>query len=255
MPNTLCNGFNFALSMTTTTTVSYAKDIVQASDEETGKKLWYAKDFCGLKRLVIANNPQGESPLSELRGASLALSVYLSEEESKSLFGGEQQQQEKLETLERRCWDWMVVSGDCHYARDRSAFKTYRQVSGTASGTAVNGIGTVELKVERSPEKGWGIKTLVLEDVLHIPSAKCNGFNSSIFRISSDGAESWEDGRVQDLAGDTREPQRYATKLSGLMRLVIAGDPQGDSPLAVDGGPKLLSIYMSAEEKNSLFGA
>jgi len=62
----------------------------------------------------------------------------------------------------RRCWDWMIVSGDCHYARDRSAFKTYRHVGKTIRGNAmisnqnifVAGIGTVELRVRTSNEEG-----------------------------------------------------------------------------------------------------
>ena len=47
----------------------------------------------------------------------------------------------------RRCWDWMVVSGETHYAKNRSSFKTYKEVSGTAQSVRarVIGIGSVEL--------------------------------------------------------------------------------------------------------------
>src|SRR5947199_6829766 len=68
----------------------------------------------------------------------------------------------------RRCWDWIIVGGHCHYAKNRSSFTTYRRISGTAQGARVIGIGTVKLQVRRSPTES-DTHTLVLEDVLHIP--------------------------------------------------------------------------------------
>ncbi|RWR00118.1 hypothetical protein C8Q69DRAFT_441164 [Paecilomyces variotii] len=62
------------------------------------------------------------------------------------------QKRQKLENPpRRRCWDWMLVMGSCHYARNRSSFKEYRRV-GRKVTTAVipgdvyvAGVGTVEL--------------------------------------------------------------------------------------------------------------
>lgn len=49
-----------------------------------------------------------------------------------------QQTQQKLTQPPRRhCWDWIVVGGNCHFAKNRSSFTTYRQVRSTAG----NGLG------------------------------------------------------------------------------------------------------------------
>ena len=50
-------------------------------------EVWYAKEFCGLWRLVLAGNPQGESYLEAMsqNSAGLSLSVYLCPNEERSL--------------------------------------------------------------------------------------------------------------------------------------------------------------------------
>src|ERR1700756_211204 len=75
----------------------------------------------------------------------------------------------------RQCWDWIVVSGNSHYARDQSSFKTYRRVAKKLRNNIFNphdellveGIGTVELSVCRSPQDDSS-HVIVLENVLHI---------------------------------------------------------------------------------------
>ena len=147
----------------------------------------------------------------------------------------------------RRCFDWMVVSGDCHYAKNRSSFKEYRRVQGTAQGAPVIGMGTVELEVQRAPQS-LDTYTLILENVLHIPTAMCNGFNSRLLG----GYDAWTNGVVQGLDASDREPLWYGTKFCGLSKLVLAGEPHGESELEEkkkDGCVLMLSVYMSAEEK------
>ncbi|KAG9235676.1 hypothetical protein BJ875DRAFT_494798 [Amylocarpus encephaloides] len=45
---------------------------------------------------------------------------------------------------EARCNDWVLVGGECHYAKDRTSFKEYRSINGTEG---IIGVGTVELEV------------------------------------------------------------------------------------------------------------
>lgn len=77
----------------------------------------------------------------------------------------------------------MVVSVNCGYAKDRSSFKTYRKVGISVQNYAavsdmvhVAGIGTVELEVQAFRETGSPMRNLMMEKVLHIPDAICNGF-------------------------------------------------------------------------------
>ncbi|KAI9375677.1 hypothetical protein BJX61DRAFT_92921 [Aspergillus egyptiacus] len=73
-----------------------------------------------------------------------------------------------------RCWTWLLTPGNSHFAKNRSSFTTYRRAPSKVGGRRVLGVGTVELKVRRSPEDGR-MNILVLEDVLHMPNAACNG--------------------------------------------------------------------------------
>lgn len=77
----------------------------------------------------------------------------------------------------RRCYDWMVVMGDAHYAKNRFSFKNYERIKAMAGGAHVIGIGSVKLEVERS-QTNPSIHTITSENVLHMPDAICNGFSS-----------------------------------------------------------------------------
>lgn len=149
----------------------------------------------------------------------------------------------------RRCWDWMVVSGTCHFAKNRSSFKDYRQVGKDVPNAMftdapplyVAGVGTVELKVRASAKKGASTRTLILEDVLHVPSAMCNGFNVMAYHRENGGTSGMKDGT--DEHGD---PLWCSQEFKGLSRLVLAGNPQGESYL--NDGPKMLSLYVDLED-------
>jgi hypothetical protein len=106
----------------------------------------------------------------------------------------------------RICYDWMIVSGNCHYARDRASFTHYRAIPRRTviknnifnphEELEVAGVGTVELRVCRTVRDGGASShVLVLEDVLHIPEAVCNGFNPLLYgsSMSCNMAVCWGD--------------------------------------------------------------
>ena len=155
----------------------------------------------------------------------------------------------------RRCWDWMVVSGNTHYAKNRSSFKTYKEVSGTAQrGRArVIGIGTVELTVRRSPRTNNTI-TLIMTDVLHMPDAPCNGFNP--YRKGNMKHSVGEILQGTATIGNQNDLEVwYAKEFCGLWRLVLAGNPQGESYLEAisqNSAGLSLSVYLCPNEERSL---
>lgn len=141
-----------------------------------------------------------------------------------------------------------MVGGTNHYAKNRSAFTTYRRAPCKVNGhTRVLGVGTVKLDLERSPQDP-STYTLLLHDVLHIPDAVCNGISiNPDFMGARNYGISWRDKRIYDA--DTEEPCWYATAFhdDGLMRCVLAGDPQGQTFLEKD-GRYMLSVNASEEE-------
>ncbi|KAE8355731.1 hypothetical protein BDV28DRAFT_145916 [Aspergillus coremiiformis] len=155
----------------------------------------------------------------------------------------------------RICHDWMVVSGNCHYARDRAVFTTYRPVDLRLKNNIFNphdelhvaGVGSVHLSVRKSPRDATA-HDIVLEDVLHIPEAVCNGFNPLLFGSSmSCHAESWEGADRQG------EPVWVSLPFAGHTRLVLAEDLDGESEL-IEGRYYTLSLYVTPEEKGVLKG-
>ena len=181
----------------------------------------------------------------------------------------------------------MIVSGNCHYARDRSAFRMYRPVVGAKQYIKNNmfnpqeelqvaGVGTVELRVvpkQRSNEDHTMTPTptsttsttggeslhdssstnsttnvIVLEDVLHIPDAICNGFNPLLLGNCSMSchADYWEG------ADHLGRPLWYGTPFAGGTRLVLADDPQEGESELIPGRSYTLSLYVSPEEKQAI---
>ncbi|KAA8643487.1 hypothetical protein EYZ11_011897 [Aspergillus tanneri] len=151
------------------------------------------------------------------------------------------------------CYDWMVVSGNCHYARDRAAFQTYRTTSqklqlrnnifNPHEELHVAGVGTVQLTVCRRPGGAGDTRVIELKEVLHIPEAICNGFNPLLVGSSmSCHAEYWEGADGQG------EPLWYSVPFAGGTRLALAGDPRGESEM-IEGRYYTLSLYISGEEK------
>jgi hypothetical protein len=139
-----------------------------------------------------------------------------------------QQKQKKVERKSnppqrrRRCWDWIVVGGDYHYAKNRSSFKKYHRIKAKIGLTRVIGIGTIELQVERKDSTPY---TLILENVLHTPSAICNGFNPSL----TDCRQMWSAADSVEGNSANGESLWHARNFFGLPRLVIVNNPEGDS--------------------------
>ncbi|KAL4947220.1 hypothetical protein BDW69DRAFT_121290 [Aspergillus filifer] len=137
----------------------------------------------------------------------------------------------------RRCYDWFVISGTCHYAKNRSSFKTYQRVGKTVLDrchpTYVAGIGRVDLKVRYSPEKGTKTGSISLNNVLHIPNALYNGLNHSL----SHSCHRREYRPVHLFCGfdEKGSPIWYAKAYCTLYQMVLLGNPQGESYLSPRG--------------------
>jgi hypothetical protein len=157
----------------------------------------------------------------------------------------------------RRCWDWMITTGNCHYAKNRSSFKEYRRVgksiqNGVIEGmtTFVAGVGTVELKVQTTHEEGSPIRTLVLEAVLHIPDAKCNGFSVAVYHTVHGGSTRL--GLEPSGTDEEYKPLWCGEQFKGLAKLVLEGNPQGESYLG--DGIKMLSMYIGDKDLEEIVG-
>jgi hypothetical protein len=166
-----------------------------------------------------------------------------------------QQKEKKLEAKSnpplrrRRCWDWIVVGGDYHYAKNRSSFKEYHRIKAKIGLTRVIGIGTIELFVERKDSTPY---TLVLEDVLHTPSAVCNGFNPSL----TDCRQTWTTNDTVEGKDTSGQSLWHARNFFGLPRLVIVNNPEGDSLIekakAKRKLPFSLSLVVNQEERDKI---
>ncbi|KAE8353145.1 hypothetical protein BDV28DRAFT_113124 [Aspergillus coremiiformis] len=162
------------------------------------------------------------------------------------------QSKPKQSNTYNRCWDWIVTGGNCHYAKNRSTFRSYRRAPGKIGGSRVLGVGSVELRVRR-PSDDDQTNTLVLENVLHMPNARCNGLSLSKYREAHplSGVDS-EGEHLEARSDDGSEPEWYAEGYHGLSRVVLAGEPQGESQLS-DGGQYKLSVIASNEEMEKLW--
>jgi hypothetical protein len=152
---------------------------------------------------------------------------------------------------QRRCWDWIVVGGDYHYAKNRSSFKEYRRIKAKIGVTPVIGIGTVELQVERG-FRDSSTRILVLEDVLHIPNAICNGFNSSL----STSLQCWSGTGLMEGKDESGQSLWHARRFFGLAKLVLVNNPEGESGIEkakAEGKISFsLSLYVNEEERNKI---
>ncbi|KAI9043927.1 uncharacterized protein KD926_002306 [Aspergillus affinis] len=132
----------------------------------------------------------------------------------------------------RRCLDWLVIVGTHHYARDRSYFKDYisvgQKVPHFTFGVELDiaGMGTVELLVHTGPDANSPTRTLVLENVLHIPAALCNGFCLFNYHRANGGSLGFRSG-YQAGWDRNHSPLWCAPPFRGFERMVVAGDEEG----------------------------
>lgn len=270
IPEANCNGFSVAVYHTLHGGSTKLGREPSGRDEEY-QPLWCSEEFKGLNKLVLAGNPQGESYLGD--GVKM-LSMYIGDQDLEEIVGprgerdvsdedggdwerttekrdggeakGKRPMNEERTPSHLRCYDWMIVSGSCHYAKDRESFNRYRPVNKLVNGgsTFIAGVGDVELQVKSSPKGGSPVKILKLENVLHIPDACCNGFNINRWLMQGGSGQMRPDGTSGfDEHGD---PFWYAKDYKGLERVVLAGNPQGTS--YVPDGPKALSMYINSED-------
>jgi hypothetical protein len=147
------------------------------------------------------------------------------------------------------CWDWMISTGNVHYACSTAGFVSYfplREARRLRQNNTdhrhdgddgseeleVHGVGRVELSVQRgvssSSSAGEPLPqthTIVLENVLHIPGAICNGFSPLVFGGGmSCNPDVWVGG----------DGAWVATPFGGGMRLVLERGRKGGSEV-VDG--------------------
>ncbi|KAI9048754.1 hypothetical protein LZ554_007585 [Drepanopeziza brunnea f. sp. 'monogermtubi'] len=131
-----------------------------------------------------------------------------------------------------RCYDWLIVTGTTHYAKDRSSFAKYTPLSGiTAGGRPVLGIGSVKLlaaqidDVHRMPHH----YKIEINNVLHMPGMICNGYNAVVADTlclinGPEAAEGFDRGRNRKWYG------RW-NRFAGRARMQLRGDPWGKSEL------------------------
>lgn len=62
LPNAICNGISMALF--DKATVSYQP--IFGCRDRNGRMVWFLTDHCGLDKLALLGNPQGESPLQDI---------------------------------------------------------------------------------------------------------------------------------------------------------------------------------------------
>ncbi|KAL4780901.1 hypothetical protein BJX76DRAFT_360422 [Aspergillus varians] len=169
--------------------------------------------------------------------------------------------------------DWILVPGNMHYAKNRSTFRTYRRAPGKIGKNRVLGVGSVELKVRRGPGPDEDRpNTLVLDDVLHLPNAVCNGLCVGKYqeRNPGDGIEvcggegcrcrvrrgsEGDNENERDREGEG-EALWYGEEYKGRSRVVLWGDRPGGS--GVEDAPyrnpaDLAGVDASAEELNTLY--
>ncbi|KAL4866296.1 hypothetical protein BDV12DRAFT_199360 [Aspergillus spectabilis] len=91
---------------------------------------------------------------------------------------------------QRKTHTWLLTPGTTHFAKNRSSFKSYRRAPTKIAGSRILGVGTVELTVRAGPEENENRpNTLVLENVLHIPRARCNGLCLGRWREGNPGCD------------------------------------------------------------------
>ena len=150
-----------------------------------------------------------------------------------------------------RCWDWMLHSGNVHYACNSSTFSSYTKIDMEAGAIlgfderVVFGIGTVNLVARRSQESDE-MCTITLHDVLRIPSMLCNGISESRLCDAELSVAKSKFG-VQISHPQTGLQLCHGTRFRDMHKLALVGDPQGESLLEQAG--EFMSISVSAKEE------
>ena len=155
----------------------------------------------------------------------------------------------------RPCHDWIFSTGsNVHVAIDRDTFKTYTAFKSyvlTVSGqrqVPVKGVGSVAVNLRCLPGSN-DAHTVVLENVLHVPSWICNIFSDIYFLGQPLFEHTWTDKGVQFMRkaedGSTLKPWGYTTDFFGLEKLAVAGPSSGRSPMMEDKDREIFSVNLN----------
>ncbi|EKD13886.1 uncharacterized protein L3040_005501 [Drepanopeziza brunnea f. sp. 'multigermtubi'] len=143
----------------------------------------------------------------------------------------EEDSEEPFDVVDKsRCYDWLIVTGTTHYAKDRSSFATYTPLSGvTAGGRPVLGIGSVKLLAAQIDDvhSVSHYYKIEINNVLHMPGMICNGYNAVVADTlclinGPEEAEGFDRGRNRKWYG------RW-NRFAGRARMQLRGDPWGKS--------------------------
>ncbi|KIX99312.1 uncharacterized protein Z520_04888 [Fonsecaea multimorphosa CBS 102226] len=153
----------------------------------------------------------------------------------------------------KQCYDWIFsTASNVHIAIDRAAFKTYVSFKSyvlTVSDqrqVPVQGIGTVELKLRREPGSRDN-HTIVLENVLHVPSWICNVISDIYFVPATLYEHTWTEFGVNLFFRDKDvfKAWGYTENFCGLDRLVLSKGYQGRSPMLEDHEREVFSVSLT----------
>lgn len=113
------------------------------------------------------------------------------------------------------------------------------------------------LPVQRSDSEsgtGTGTGILVLDDVLHIPEALCNGFNPVVYGgwMRSEGGIVV--GGRQGEEGEGGGEEWFARAFAGSFRVEMADGRKGGSEV-VDGGEYRFGVWVGEGEKRAILEA
>ena len=130
------------------------------------------------------------------------------------------------------CWDWMLSSGNVHYAASGSMFSSYTKLSPANSFALLGrdgaiGVGTVHLAVPRA-RGAPDLTSITLYDVLHVPSMPCNAI--AIPRLQDAGVGVLRGGDRTVLVHSKRNALLFeARRAAGeLHRVCLAGEAEFD---------------------------
>ncbi|RMD43251.1 hypothetical protein DV735_g1841, partial [Chaetothyriales sp. CBS 134920] len=152
--------------------------------------------------------------------------------------------------MRKPCYDWIFSSAsNVHVAIDRASFKDYFPFKSYVLTVAeqravvVKGIGTVELEIRRRRGSKES-HTIMLENVLYIPSWLCNIVSDVFFVPIHAYDHEWTgfDVSFRHKDGDTWRPWGYTENFCGLHRLVLSRRPRGRSPMLEDRDREVFSI-------------
>ena len=152
----------------------------------------------------------------------------------------------------RPCHDWIFsTASNVHIAIDKSNFKTYTPLKSyvyTMSDqrqVPVKGIGIVEINLRCTPRSNES-HTVVLEDVLHVPSWICNIF-SDIYFFARPLEYSWTSQGIQFMEKKEGglKAWGYTTDFFGLEKLSLAGASNGRSPMTEDKDREVFSVNLN----------